>query len=214
MDNKYRVLLKECTGEYEEKKSRFLARIVPVSSEQEALLVIEQEKKKYYDAKHHCSAFILEAEKGMPLILRSSDDGEPQGTAGRPMLEVLQGADLRGVVAVVTRYFGGTLLGTGGLIRAYTAAVQDALTNAKTGLMTYGASFTLLTDYNSIGKIQYQLSARGITPVSSEFGADVSMTLQVKEEEVEKVRDLLVQITNGQVKLSDNTFGYFVLQSQ
>ena len=127
MDNKYHVLLNECTGEFEDKKSRFLARMVPVRTEEEAALILEQERKKYYDAKHHCSAFILEAEAGGMPLMRSSDDGEPQGTAGRPMLEVLRGADLRGVVVIVTRYFGGTLLGTGGLIRAYTAAVQDAL---------------------------------------------------------------------------------------
>ncbi|MCR4588410.1 MAG: YigZ family protein [Lachnospiraceae bacterium] len=210
MSNKYHVLLNESTGEFEDKKSRFLARMVPVTSEEEAYMILEQERKKYYDAKHHCSAFILTADPGKPAVMRASDDGEPQGTAGRPMLEVLQGADLQGVVVVVTRYFGGTLLGTGGLIRAYTAAAQDALRNAKLGVMTYGATFTLTTDYNSIGKIQYQLASRGLEPIASEYGAEVSMTLQVEEEEIDTIRALLVEITNGQVKLSDNSFDYFV----
>ncbi|MCR5033204.1 MAG: YigZ family protein [Lachnospiraceae bacterium] len=212
MDNKYHVLLNECTGEFEDKKSRFLARMVPVRTEEEATLILEQERKKYYDAKHHCSAFILEAEAGTMPLMRSSDDGEPQGTAGRPMLEVLRGADLRGVVVIVTRYFGGTLLGTGGLIRAYTAAVQDALSRAQIGLMTYGASFSLTTDYNSVGKIQYQLSSRNITPVSSDYGTEVSMTLQVEEERAEEVRKMLIEVTAGQVKLSDNEWSYFTIR--
>ena len=108
------------TGEIEEKKSRFIATLEPVSSEEEAVAVIAAVKKKYWDAKHNCSAFVI-GDKGQ--ITRCSDDGEPSGTAGRPMLDVLVGEHVTNVCAVVTRYFGGTLLGTGGLVRAYSAAV-------------------------------------------------------------------------------------------
>ena len=118
----FRIVLEEAQGEIEEKKSRFIATIRPIETEEEALQVVEQLKKKYWDARHNCYAYILQ---GANPVVRCSDDGEPQGTAGRPMLEVLTGANLQGVVAVVTRYFGGTLLGTGGLVRAYTAAVQE-----------------------------------------------------------------------------------------
>ncbi len=106
----YRVLLKECTGEIEEKKSRFICVIRPVHSEQEASAFIEEMKKKYWDARHNCSAFVIGSRQE---LTRCSDDGEPGGTAGRPMLEVLSGEGLCDVAAVVTRYFGGTLLGTG-----------------------------------------------------------------------------------------------------
>ena len=126
----YRVVYQEGTGEYEEKKSRFIANIAPVSSEAEAVSFIESIRKKYYDARHHCTAFIIGRNKE---VTRCSDDGEPSGTAGKPILEVLLGADVTNVAAVVTRYFGGTLLGTGGLVRAYTQAAREAIENAGIG---------------------------------------------------------------------------------
>ena len=109
-------------GEITEKKSRFIATVCPVHSEEEALAFIEKMKKKYWDARHNCYAYILGENQS---CMRSSDDGEPQGTAGHPMLDVLTGEKLYDVAVVVTRYFGGVLLGTGGLVRAYSKAVQD-----------------------------------------------------------------------------------------
>ena len=117
----YKILLKGGEGEIVEKKSRFIATLFPVHSEEEAAAFIESMKKKYWDARHNCSAFVL-GERAQ--VTRCSDDGEPSGTAGKPMLEVLLGAEVRNAAVVVTRYFGGTLLGTGGLVRAYTQAVQ------------------------------------------------------------------------------------------
>ena len=118
----YRVLLEGGVGEYVEKKSRFIATIRRCESEEEAVAFIEEMKKKYWDARHNCSAFVL-GSRGE--LTRCSDDGEPGGTAGRPMLEVLLGEGIRDVCVVVTRYFGGTLLGTGGLVRAYSGAVKE-----------------------------------------------------------------------------------------
>ena len=122
----YKILLKGGEGEIVEKKSRFIATLFPVHSEEEAAAFIESMKKKYWDARHNCSAFVL-GERAQ--VTRCSDDGEPSGTAGKPMLEVLLGAEVRNAAVVVTRYFGGTLLGTGGLVRAYTQAVQAGLEN-------------------------------------------------------------------------------------
>ena len=118
---KYKILYKEGEAEISEKKSRFIAHIAPAQTEEEAQAFIEKIKKQYWDARHNCWAYSIGEKQP---ALRCSDDGEPSGTAGKPMLEVLTGQELHNVVAVVTRYFGGTLLGTGGLIRAYTKSTQ------------------------------------------------------------------------------------------
>ena len=127
-EDSYRVLLAGGQGEYVEKKSRFIATLQKCESEEEAFLFIEKIKKKYWDARHNCYAFVIGA-KGE--LARYSDDGEPGGTAGRPMLEVLNGEGIRNAAVVVTRYFGGVLLGTGGLVRAYTQAVKEGLKNSR-----------------------------------------------------------------------------------
>ena len=131
----YRVVLEGGQGEIVEKKSRFIATVRRVETEQEAAAFIEEIKKKYWDARHNCSAFVI---GGRGELTRCSDDGEPSGTAGRPMLEVLLAEEIRNVAVVVTRYFGGTLLGTGGLVRAYTQAVKAGLDNCIVGVMTQG----------------------------------------------------------------------------
>lgn len=124
MKERYKIVYQGGEGEIVEKKSRFIAEIRPVESEEEATAFIAEVKKKYWDARHHCSAFTIGENNE---VARCSDDGEPAQTAGRPMLDVLLGRELHNVCAVVTRYFGGTLLGTGGLVRAYGGAVQEGL---------------------------------------------------------------------------------------
>ena len=153
-----RILTGEAVGEIVEKKSRFIATVRPVSSEEEALAFIHAVRRKYYDARHNCYAYLLR-EDGLE---RSSDDGEPGGTAGRPMLEVLRGEGLTNVAAVVTRYFGGTLLGTGGLIRAYTQAVQQALAGSEIVDMGLGVRYVITADYGMLGKLQHLFAARGM----------------------------------------------------
>ena len=120
----YRTIYRGGEDEIVEKKSRFIATVVPVNTEEEALEFVEKTRKKYWDARHNCFAYII-GERGQ--LQRCSDDGEPNGTAGKPMLDVLLGNELRNVAVVVTRYFGGTLLGTGGLVRAYSGAVKAGL---------------------------------------------------------------------------------------
>ena len=124
---KYKILYKEGEAEISEKKSRFIAHIAPAQTEEEAQAFIEKIKKQYWDARHNCWAYSIGEKQP---ALRCSDDGEPSGTAGKPMLEVLTGQELHNVVAVVTRYFGGIKLGAGGLTRAYSQAVAEALKEA------------------------------------------------------------------------------------
>lgn len=202
----YRVLLREGRGEIEEKKSRFICTVRPVHSEQEAIDFIEATKKKYWDARHNCSAFVLGSRQE---VTRCSDDGEPGGTAGRPMLEVLLGEGLCDVAAVVTRYFGGTLLGTGGLVRAYSGAVKEALLSAQTGMMRYGVKLQIGADYNSVGKIQYILGKRGILP-EADYGESVCFRATVKAGEADALKKEITEATNGKAVIEELEKIYFI----
>ena len=146
----YRILNKTGNGYYEEKRSRFLATAYPVHSEEEAALLIAAERKKTYDARHHCWAYALGPQNE---TCRFSDDGEPSGTAGKPILEVLLGREIHDVLIIVTRYFGGTLLGTGGLVRAYTAASQDALAHAETAVVRPAVKASVTCGYSDLARI-------------------------------------------------------------
>jgi uncharacterized YigZ family protein len=205
MENKqeyeqYRMLSKGAQAELVEKKSRFIATIRPVSSEEEAVAFIEEMKKKYYDARHNCSAFVI-GSKGE--LTRSSDDGEPSGTAGRPMLEVLTGSGIRNIAVVVTRYFGGVLLGTGGLVRAYSGAVKMALEQCETITRRYGVQMLIKMDYNGVGKIQYLLGSKDVVIQDSVYAEDVQMTVLVPIEEYDRLCKELVEATNGRVGLEE-----------
>lgn len=186
------MLLEGGEGEYEEKKSRFIATIRPVSSEAEASAFIAEMKKKYWDARHNCSAYII-GKRGE--LTRCSDDGEPSGTAGRPMLEVLSGSGVKNIAVVVTRYFGGTLLGTGGLVRAYTQAVKEGMANCKIGALSEGIWVEIIADYNDAQKIQYSMKQKKLEPEEIEYGADVLMRLRVKLSEIDAFEKELVEIT-------------------
>lgn len=203
----YRVLLEGGEGEYVEKKSRFIATVRKCVNEEEAAAFIEEMKKKYWDARHNCSAFVL-GSRGE--LTRCSDDGEPAGTAGRPMLEVLLGEEIRDVAVVVTRYFGGVLLGTGGLVRAYTQAVKAGLQNCSTGRMRRGWEMEISTDYNSIGKILYLLGNAGIEPLESNYTDAVSLRVLMSAKDVERIRKEMVEATSGKVGFEKCRELYFV----
>ncbi|MCH5342246.1 MAG: YigZ family protein [Acetatifactor sp.] len=203
----YRVLLKGGQGEYEEKKSRFIATVQKCEREEEAAAFIEEMKKKYWDARHNCSAFCIGA-RGE--LTRCSDDGEPSGTAGRPMLEVLTGEGIRNAAVVVTRYFGGVLLGTGGLVRAYTRAVQEGLKNCVIGRMRAGFEVEVQTDYSGIGKILYILGNFGIEPISSDYTDTVTLRLLVPGEHVDRLQNQIVEATGGRVAFHRGNVLYFV----
>ncbi len=198
MQGAYRVITEGGEGEIVEKKSRFLATVKRVESEEEAVSFIDAMKKKYWDASHNCSAFVI-GEKGE--LTRCSDDGEPSGTAGRPMLEVLLGENIRNAAVVVTRYFGGTLLGTGGLVRAYTQAVKEGLAHCKTGTMRAGIRMCVETDYNNIGRILYLLGARSIEPEESSYTDIVRLQLLIPAEMKESLSAEFTEATSGKAKI-------------
>lgn len=187
----YRVLLEGGEGEIVEKKSRFIATVAGCATEEEALRFIEGVKKKYWDARHNCSAFVI---GGRGETTRCSDDGEPSGTAGRPMLEAILGSGVRDVAVVVTRYFGGVLLGTGGLARAYTRAVQEGLAHCVVGVKRLGSELEISTDYNGIGKILHLLGQRGVEPADGEYADVVRLRLLIP---VGEERELCAEITDA-----------------
>ena len=188
------------TGEIEEKKSRFIAHIESVTSEEEATSFIASIKKQYFDARHNCSAFVIGDNSE---LTRCSDDGEPSGTAGRPMLEVLLGEGVTNVVCVVTRYFGGTLLGTGGLVRAYQAAVKEGLNNSVIIDKKPGLILTISCDYTEVGKLQYFFANKGIRVLNSEYGADVCFEAVIDIDSVDSVKKDLTEITSGKATILD-----------
>ena len=181
-------------GEIEEKKSRFIAHIEPATSEEEAVEFINKMKKQYFDARHNCYAFVIGDNSE---LTRCSDDGEPSGTAGRPMLEVLTGEGVTNVVAVVTRYFGGTLLGTGGLVRAYQGAMKEALNNTVIIEKHPGVILLVKCDYTDVGKLQYHFANKGIRVINSEYGADVTFKIVIETELLEATKKDLTEITSG-----------------
>ena len=208
--NKYKVVYKGASGEITVKKSRFIATIQPVDTEEKALQFIEKMKKKYYNASHNCTAYIIGQNND---ITRCNDDGEPSRTAGFPMLNVLQGEGLHNVVAVVTRYFGGTLLGTGGLVRAYQDALKEGLKNCTIIEKQKGIKVHLNTDYTSFGKVQYLLSEEEIPIVDTVFTDTVDLTYLVPSQLSNAIENKIIEATSGQVQISPDKEIYFAIVS-
>ncbi len=204
----YIVLTEGGEGEIVEKKSRFIATVRPVETEAEAEAFIDEMKKKYWDARHNCSAFVI-GDRGQTS--RCSDDGEPSGTAGRPMLEVLLNEGVRNIAVVVTRYFGGVLLGTGGLVRAYQGAVKEGLKNCKLGEMYEGITYSVTTDYTGLGKIQYILGEEGITP-DTEYTENVKITFTVPKLHSDRVCKAITEGTAGKAIITEENCGFFLKQ--
>lgn len=197
---KKKILYQGGEGEIIEKKSRFIATIRPVSSQEEALGFIEEMKKKYWDASHNCYAYSIGEN---PPIERCSDDGEPQGTAGRPILDVLRGEQLHDAAVVVTRYFGGTLLGTGGLVRAYSKAAQEGLRACAVIEKQPGTAVTLRADYGDIGKVQYLIGQRKLSVLDSEYADAVKMRILIPQEEAAGFKEEVTEGTSARVSFSE-----------
>ena len=202
----FRCVLEGGCGEIVEKKSRFIATVRPVKTEEEASAFIEEMKKKYWDARHNCSAYILGERQEQ---MRCSDDGEPSQTAGKPMMDVLDGAGLTNTAVVVTRYFGGTLLGTGGLVRAYSAAVQEGLKNSRIITKYWGTELLVGTDYNGIGKLQYLFGQRQIPILDAEYTDQVQFTVLVPVSRVQEIRKAVTEATSGQASMEEIRDLYF-----
>lgn len=185
-------------GEITEKKSRFIATVVPVKTQQEALDFIAEKKKEYWDARHNCFAYIIGEHNE---TMRCSDDGEPAQTAGRPMLDVLLAEEIYNVAVVVTRYFGGVLLGTGGLVRAYQGATKAGLEQCVLLERYQGKPLTVTSDYNSYGKIEYILREHDIVINDTEFAADVTVSAIIEESMIAAIEKEIADKTGGTAKL-------------
>lgn len=208
MLEKYRTVLEGGEGEIVEKKSRFIASVRLAESEEEALAFIEEVRKKYWDARHNCYAYSVGTNRE---YTRCSDDGEPSGTAGRPMLDVILGEELYNVAVVVTRYFGGVLLGTGGLVRAYSRTVQEGLANSCVIEKRRGVSLQVTTDYSGIGKIQYLAGERNVPVLDAVYTDQVIMKLLVPDGEVERMKKAITEGTSGRAGLEIEKELYFAV---
>ena len=186
-------------GEIVEKKSRFIATVRPVTSEEEAVAFINEMKKKYWDARHNCSAFVIGDHME---ISRCSDDGEPAQTAGRPMLDVLLKEEIHNVAVVVTRYFGGTLLGTGGLVRAYQKATQEGLAASTIIDKQPGRKLTIGTDYTGLGKIQYLIGKENLTIIDTIYTDQVEIIVMVPSELQVRFEKDIIEATSGNARIS------------
>ena len=191
----YKTVYEGGEGEITVKKSRFIAAVSPAATEDEALAFIESVKKKHWNATHNCFAYVIGEQNA---LARMSDDGEPGGTAGKPMLDVLLGEELCNTVVVVTRYFGGTLLGTGGLVRAYSQAVKEGLASSVIITKIRGVKLKIHTDYTGLGKIQYILAQRGIKIMDTVYTHKVELTALAAETETDSVCAAVTEGTNGQ----------------
>lgn len=203
---RHKAVFEAGRGEIVEKKSRFIAHVQAVDSVEEAQKFIEAVKKKYWDARHNCSAFSVGE---MNPLTRCSDDGEPGGTAGKPILEVIQGSGIRNIVIVVTRYFGGTLLGTGGLVRAYTEAAKAGIENAVIIEKIPATRMKLFTEYTDLGKIQYILAQNQVTVENTEYTDKVEIRALFPEKEKKALCRALTEGTGGRVHIEDGEDVYY-----
>jgi uncharacterized YigZ family protein len=174
MVSRYLTVARAGEATLEVKRSRFLCTLARVESEDAARGVVDRLRREHWDARHHCSAFVLGPDAA---VQRSSDDGEPAGTAGAPMLEVLRGREVSDVVAVVTRWFGGVLLGAGGLVRAYSDAVRAALDEVGTLERRLLTEVALVLDHADAGRVETELRSRGVEVLDVSYGARVRLLL-------------------------------------
>ena len=203
---RYKILYKEGEAEISEKKSRFIAHIAPAQTEEEAQAFIEKIKKQYWDARHNCWAYSIG--ENQPA-LRCSDDGEPSGTAGKPILEVISGSGIHNIVVVVTRYFGGTLLGTGGLVRAYTDATRAGIENSDIVEKIPGRRVDIAMDYTDLGKLQYLLAQNEVLTEDTEYTDKVIIHALFPESDKEMLKKKITEATSGRVMTQEGEEVYF-----
>lgn len=206
MSDKIKILYEGSEAEIVEKKSRFIAYVKPVNTEEEAAEFIESIKKKNWDAKHNCSAAVIGENNEFS---RCNDDGEPSSTAGKPMLEVLINEGVHNVAVVVTRYFGGILLGTGGLVRAYQKAVKEGLAAAVIIEKQKGYEYEVQTDYNGIGKIQYIMASMNINVIDTIYAENVIVKSIVPVDAENEFLKKITEGTNGRAEIKKVDEYYF-----
>lgn len=201
----YRTVKEQGSGEVVEKKSRFIAEAFHAESEEEALACIERERKKYYDARHTCFAYVIGTSGS---CVRAGDDGEPSGTAGRPILDCIAHAGLYDTCITVTRYFGGTLLGTGGLVKAYTQAAEAAIANAGIAVMKEADRLSVRAEYTDTGKLQYYFGQNGIKVADSVYDEAVTFEILTETERTEAVMKKITELTSGKAVMSITETGF------
>lgn len=181
----FKTIMQDAQAEIEKKKSRFIANVYYIENAEEAEEHLKQIRKKYFDARHNCFAYRILEENGVKE--KQSDDGEPSGTAGAPMLNILQKNNLYNVLIVVTRYFGGTLLGTGGLVRAYSDATIKSLENAKVIIQTKGYLINVVIEYKDLEKFKYYCRMHGIIIVNTVYENNIICTMEISKNEKENL---------------------------
>lgn len=206
METKYRTVLKEACDEIIIKKSKFIGYAKPVETEEEAIEFIQLIKKKHRDATHNVPAYVIGENNA---IQRCNDDGEPSGTAGVPILEILKKENLRNVVVIVTRYFGGVKLGVGGLVRAYTKGVKAGLEAASIieKIELYAVKYKI--DYSLIGKVEYEIERNKLLVHSKTYDDLVNIILLIEKKEIENMNNLMANWTQGKFDYEVNEENYY-----
>ena len=194
----YKTIAAPCTRTLVEKRSEFIAAVTPIQTVEQATACIQDAHAAYRKARHHVYAYVLRDQN----ISRYSDDGEPQGTAGLPVLEVIRKQGLTDVCCVVSRIFGGVLLGANGLVRAYSQSCAQALREARTMEMCACCTMTILCDYNFYGKLQFALASDPVIFTDTQFTESVTVTLLVLAEQAQPLRDRLFDLSNGTISIA------------
>lgn len=207
MIEKYKTILKSNQAEIVEKKSKFIGTAMPIESEVEAEEFINSMRKKYYDATHNVFAYQLGERNELQ---RSSDDGEPSGTAGKPILDILKNEDIKNVAVVVTRYFGGTLLGTGGLVRAYSKCAKDALISSQIIEKVLYQEFEISVDYNLSGKVQFEMLNKNYTIKDTLYTDKVTFIVLVEIKYKEQFQNFITEITSAQAQINPKSISYYI----
>ncbi len=204
MKEAYRTVSRQAEAEIVEKRSRFIATVRPVSCEEEAVEFIEKLKKQYWDARHNVYAYIIEENN----IQRYSDDGEPAGTAGVPVLEMIKKEGLSNIVVVVTRYFGGILLGTGGLVHAYSKSAKAGVEAAEPISVVLCRSIKVFCDYSFLGKVQSEIAGKNFKILDTQYGENVVVEALIPQAQAEAFSTDLIDKTNGKIKIEFGEVGY------
>lgn len=207
MNEPYKILLSEAEAETELKKSRFIAHIYPVNTQAEAMDFIASIKKQFYDARHNCYAYVIGKDAD---TVKYSDDGEPSQTAGLPIFNVLKESGVRNACIVVTRYFGGTLLGAGPLARMYAEAAKLSIEAAKIGTMRFGVEAKIDTDYADGEKIRRFLEKENIEILNTYYTESVSFVIRTGFDTFEHIKESIVSITASKAKIEKMKDAYFV----
>ncbi len=204
MKEEYRTVMQQAQAELIEKRSRFIATVKPVRTEAEAIEFLESLKKQYWDARHNVYAYILEENN----IQRYSDDGEPAGTAGVPVLDIIKKEGLSNLIVVVTRYFGGILLGTGGLVHAYSKSAKMGVEAAMPVTMRLCREIVAECDYSLLGRVQNEILEQGFRVCDTTYADNVCISALVPVSEAEKLVSALVDKTNGRISIKEGETGY------